>query len=77
MSVPVKGKHYSWDPARGKCLYFGRPARDQEQTAAAASTHPLTDGIYADLKRECLSGGGSWRYPGPGFVDGQPAMCDK
>jgi hypothetical protein len=71
MQIPGKGRAYSWDPAQGKCLYMGRPAREEE---ASQTTHPLTDGIYADLKRECLTRGGEWQYP---EEDGQPGVCDE
>jgi len=72
MQTPVKGRAYSWDPAQGKCLYLGRPARAEAQPPQ--TTHPLTDGIYADLKRDCLTRGGEWQYP---RVDGQPGVCDE
>jgi len=69
MNIPVRGKYYSWDPLQGKCLFQGRPARAEEE---ARSKHPLTDGIYADMKRDCVQRGGSWEYP---RVDGQPGTC--
>jgi hypothetical protein len=72
MQIPGKGRAYSWDPAQGKCLYMGRPAREEEE--ASQTTHPLTDGIFADLKRECLTRGGEWQYP---EEDGQPGVCDE
>jgi len=73
MLIPGKGRAYSWDPAQGKCLYRGRPAREEEEEASQ-TTHPLTDGIYADLKQECLTRGGEWQYP---EEDGQPGVCDE
>jgi hypothetical protein len=72
MNIPGKGIAYSWDPAQGKCLYMGQPARDAEQPPR--TSHPLTDGIYADVKRECLESGGEWKYP---RFDGQPGNCEK
>ena len=71
MQVPGKGMAYTWDPLQGRCLYLGKPARAEEQPAK--TTHPLTDGIYGDMKRDCLNRGGEWLYP---RVDGGPGTCE-
>jgi len=71
MQLPGKGMAYSWDPSQGKCLYLGSPARAEEQPPK--TTHPLTDGIYADMKRDCLQRGGDWVYP---RQDGNPGICE-
>jgi hypothetical protein len=76
MKVPGKGKWYSWDPARGKCLYLGVAVRSEAQDMSRRlqdmSQHPLTDAVYADIRRDCESAGGEWVYP---RVDGEPGSC--
>jgi len=73
MNIPEKGKYYSWDPQQGKCLFLGLAARAEEEPGGIQSAHPLTDGIYADMKRDCVQRGGAWEYP---RVDGQAGTCE-